>query len=392
MENESSQKHCPKCGKENPDDARFCNACGCELPYIRLDVKVSKSAIASFVCTLITLGCFVPGLVAAIDPQVLNPKSYMVQNVACLSILVGGIAVLLGIIALGLIKCGGGRLTGYGFAAIGLVIPPALIFVLALIGLVPLAATIDSRMVCGTNLSGLGKAMFNYANDYDDALPSAGGPNGRWVARLPWWAADNRKDAYGLSDPNAADRRASVSASLYLLVKYTEVTPQSFVCKGDCGIIEFNPADYCLVERKLSDLWDFGPNPPRHCSYSYHIPYGGYELTTACDPGMAVMADRNPWTDSPFKKARDFHAFDPDGSREAIKAGNATTHKTDVQNVLFLDCHVGAEKKAFCGINNDNIYTYWNGEDIRRGTPPKFGSQPVDRADSLLVNDPAIPK
>jgi len=59
---------------------------------------------------------------------------------------------------------------------------------------------------------------------------------------------------------------------------------------------------------------------------------------------------------------------------------------------LFLDFHVGQEKRSFCGLNDDNIYTSWNGEDIRRGTPPRLGSKPADRADSLLVNDPSIPK
>jgi len=392
MENESIQKRCPKCGKENTDDARYCNACGCVLPDIRLDVKVSKAAIASFVCALIALGCIVPGLVAAMDPRSFDPRSDVMDFVACMNLLAGGIAVILGVIALGLIVCGGGRLTGYGFAVIGVVTPPVLFFVLASIGVIPMAANIHPRMVCGTNLSRLGKAMLIYANDYDGALPSAGGPNARWVARSPWWAADNREDAYGLSDPNTNEGRASISASLYLLVKYAEVTPKSFVCKADFGTTEFNPADYGLDERKLNDLWDFGPNPPRHCSYSYHVPYGEYALTIFCDPGLAVAADRNPWMDSPFEKAREFSSFDPDDSKEAIKAGNAIAHKTEAQNVLFLDIHVSPEKHSFCGLNDDNIYTYWNGEDIRRGTPPKLGSKPADRGDSLLVNDPAIPE
>lgn len=392
MENENNQKRCPKCAKENPDGARFCNACGCELSYIRIDVKVSKSAIGSFVCAFIALGCFVPGLVAAIDPQVLNPESDMVQNIACVSILAGAIAVLLGIIALALIGSSGGRSTGYGFAAIGAAIPPILIGVLFLHNIGRWGPTISKGMVCGTNLSRLGKAMLIYANDYDDVLPSAGGPNGRWVARLPWWAADNSKDAYGLSDHKANQGRASISASLYLLVKYAEANPKSFICKEDYGTTEFKPVDYGIDDKKPIELWDFGPIPPKHCSYSYHVPYGGYPLTTSCDPGLAVAADRNPWMDSPFQQARDFQAFDPDGGKEAIKAGNAITHKADAQNVLFLDAHVGQEKRSFCGLNDDNIYTYWNGEDKRRGTPPKLGSKPADRTDSLLVNDPAIPK
>ena len=67
MENENNQKHCPKCGKENPNDARYCNACGCILPVRKLDVKVSKAAIVSFVCALVAVGFFVPVFVAAMD-------------------------------------------------------------------------------------------------------------------------------------------------------------------------------------------------------------------------------------------------------------------------------------------------------------------------------------
>jgi len=79
-------------------------------------------------------------------------------------------------------------------------------------------------------------------------------------------------------------------------------------------------------------------------------------------------------------------------SREAVKAGNTFGHQAEGQNVLFLDNHVNFEKNSFCGINDDNIYTSWDGQDIRRGVPPKLGSQPADRLDSLLVNDPPVPR
>ena len=36
--------------------------------------------------------------------------------------------------------------------------------------------SIAFRMTCGTNLSGLGKAMQIYANDYENQFPRAGGP------------------------------------------------------------------------------------------------------------------------------------------------------------------------------------------------------------------------
>ena len=102
---------------------------------------------------------------------------------------------------------------------------------------------------------------------------------------------------------------------------------------------------------------------------------------------MAVAADRNPWMDSTSASAKDISGFDPDGGKEMVKVGNAIAHQEDAQNVLFLDIHVGQEKKPFCGINDDNIYTSWDGGDIRIGTPPVIVSKPQDKLDSLLVHD-----
>ena len=86
-------------------------------------------------------------------------------------------------------------------------------------------------------------------------------------------------------------------------------------------------------------------------------------------------------------EAKDISLFVPEGGREAVKVGNANQHQEDGQNVLFLDSHVGFEKNPYAGINDDNIYTYWDGGDVRRGAPPVLGSTPQDRTDSLLVHD-----
>jgi hypothetical protein len=250
------------------------------------------------------------------------------------------------------------------------------------------------RMVCGTNLSGIGKAMLIYANDYDDELPRAGGRNSTWSGRIPQWLADNRFTAYGLS-ADGSGGQATISSSFYLLVKYAEVTPKSFVCKSDSGTTEFKPSNYGAGGRELIDLWDFGPEAVNHCSYSYHMPYGLYALTTSSEPGMAVAADRNPFIDSPAAEAQGkidlIAGFNPDGGREAINLGNANAHQEDGQNVLFMDSHVNFEKRPTCAINDDNIYTFWTdnteiGKQI--GALPLPGvSEPADRLDSLLVND-----
>ena len=283
-----------------------------------------------------------------------------------------------------------------GFTLVELLVVIAIIALLMGI-LMPALARVRQvafRMVCGTNLSGIGKAMLIYANDYDDELPRAGGRNSTWSGRIPQWLADNRFTAYGLS-ADGSGGQATISSSFYLLVKYAEVTPKSFVCKSDSGTTEFKPSNYGAGGRELIDLWDFGPEAVNHCSYSYHMPYGLYALTTSSEPGMAVAADRNPFIDSPAAEAQGkidlIAGFNPDGGREAINLGNANAHQEDGQNVLFMDSHVNFEKRPTCAINDDNIYTFWTdnteiGKQI--GALPLPGvSEPADRLDSLLVND-----
>ncbi len=252
------------------------------------------------------------------------------------------------------------------------------------------ARTKSIRFKCGKNLFDIGKAMQAYADDYDGEFPRAGGRNSIWSCRIPQWMADNRFKAFGLQ-ADGSQGEATITSSLYLLVKYTGVSPKSFVCPGDKGTNEFKPVDDGAGDRELTDLWDFGIEPLRHCSYSYHMPYGLYPLTTSSEPRMAVAADRNPWMDSPAAKAKHpslMAGVNPYGDRREIKIGNAIAHKEDGQNVLFMDGHVGFEKSAFCSMDDDNIYTFWDGGDIRRGGYPlPGGSEPMDRLDSFLVND-----
>ena len=239
-------------------------------------------------------------------------------------------AAVLGVVSLSRIGLHRGRLTGRGFAWAGVTAPVVqwLLFLIVILPATPRSTAF--RMTCGTNLSGIGKAMLIYANDYEDQLPRAGGLNSQWTGRVVDWTAPDRYRAYGVSRDGAGGQ-VSVSASLYLLVKYAEVTPKSFLCGAasretrEKGVTEFTQGTYRVPQKaaELIDFWDFGPNPPKHCSYSYHMVYGSPPLTVSASPEFAVAADRNPWMDSPSAKARDFSGSCPTFRRTTARPSRA---------------------------------------------------------------------
>jgi hypothetical protein len=250
----------------------------------------------------------------------------------------------------------------------------------------------DNIARCGGNLSAIGKAMAAYASDYNGALPVAGGRGTKWTGRLPDWSAGDRTRAFAL-DPSGSNGEATVSSSLYLLVRHMQLDPKSFVCPVDRGTCGFRLEEYGANSKGLTSLWDFGPDPGRHCSYACQMVYSPYKLTLEAEPAFAVAGDRNPWIDGPWRKAGTFSNFMPDltqfaGTSEQAMQGNALAHRELGQNVLFLDMHVTYEKRSYCGVADDNIYTSWERADKIRGKPPQLGSQPADANDSLLVNDP----
>jgi len=380
--------NCPKCGRQNHDYAQACIYCRSALsqdPDSRtdIDIKTSRLAVASSILGVLGLPCFF--IFGSREMQQVVAPLPLILAVVCYIAAVS--AVVLGIAALVCIEINYGRLTGRAFAAIGIAIPLVAFFFTAAHVSVARRGGTAYRLTCGTNLSGIGKAMLIYSNDYDDELPRAAGPNSKW-GPTPDWCADTRSAAYSLT--NDANGQASISANFYLLVRYVEVTPKSFICTHDRKTTEFIPAKYGVRNKDLIDLWDFGPDPSKHVSYAYHIPYGPYPLTASSDPAMAIAADRNPWLISPGANPRNFNAFDPNGPREAIKRGNTIPHQEDGQNVLFMDGRTSFEKSSACGLNNDNIYTSWSGSDIKKGTRPTLKSQPADPTDSLLVHDPPI--
>jgi prepilin-type N-terminal cleavage/methylation domain-containing protein len=296
-----------------------------------------------------------------------------------------------------------------GFTLVELLVVIAIIALLMGI-LMPALARVRQlafRMTCGSNLSGIGKAMLIYANDYDDELPRAGGRNSFWTSLGTGWVGLTRQLAYNITSTDGTGGNATISSCFYLLVKYAEVTPKSFICKGDSNTSEFTLASETQTAiSELTQAWDFGTNPQSHCSYTYQAPWGTYALTTSSEPGFAVASDRNPYIPSPGNTiAKTFNSLTDTtikfvgkvtpGNSACELYGNSIVHQEDGQEVMFLDGHVEFAKRAFCSLEDDNIYTVSDSADkgstwgVLPTVPTTAGGlQPRNRKDSVLVHDP----
>lgn len=275
-----------------------------------------------------------------------------------------------------------------GFTLIELLVVIAIIAMLMGI-LMPALARVREmarRLVCATNLSGIGKSMFLiYATDNDEQYPVAGDIGVGWSSNgyiLDWKGGSTpgnpvslRHLAYGIDD-------VTISSSLFLLVKYSDVTTKQFICKGDKGAEDFQYSTEYMASNMLDifEAWDFGAEPGRHCSYAYHMPYVGmvsgtevmFALKTESSPESPVCSDRNPYLDenatgNPVRTGY-LDGYDKKGEPPDVidgkyvdrdRTGNCAAHQRKGQNVLFNDSHVNFEQFPVVGIANDHIWKYW---------------------------------
>lgn len=307
-----------------------------------------------------------------------------------------------------------------GFTLIELLVVIAIIAMLLAILMPALTKVkkIAQRVVCGTNLKGLGTAQTVYAHDYNGQYTVQGGKTNSNLANtmgnlwqtlsLPW----TTPDAVGT---------VTVGSSLYMLVREADVSPKSFVCPSSNQTV-FDGVNTNVLD--LVQLWDFGGTPSQTVSYAYHMPYKGSDSTVTGNTGkkarfaadgqrsasFAVMGDRNPWFDSRLTPGTpeqgtytsvvallptvtdvtDWTSID----RYVLHAANSQPHDREGQNIVFADGSTRYENRPDSGSRNDNVYTTWGAvpptaETHYRsgtlGTPLGCFGKGMD--DSILVND-----
>jgi len=167
--------------------------------------KVCKLANASLLCLLASLACFSGGIFIV---ERLAPKaSNISDSIAVIGIILLLASPLLAVASLIRINYKNGTLAGRKRAGLSLVPPLIFIFLATIMPMMGSVHHLAQRLVCATNLKGLGTAFIVYANDYSDMFPTA---------------------------ENWCD----------LLYNEADVSPKSFLCKSSDSV--HGESDYCL--------------------------------------------------------------------------------------------------------------------------------------------------
>lgn len=222
---------------------------------------------------------------------------------------------------------------------------------------------LSKRLVCGSNLKGLGTTSRIYANDHGGNWPvppfdesfagridyrvSVGGGEGTLFSPS--------RNQPSVSGPDGT-RKLGVSRALWMLVRSGDITTKQFLCPTS-GDVE-------ILSEALDQYYDFKDRT--NLSYGYQVPFGAAATRAreGSDIRMVFAADKGPYKNSMIST--------PAAGLTALVLARgelipytpkewgpfqSANHPKEGQNVLYADGHTEFKRVPTIGVDGDNIYT-----------------------------------
>ncbi len=228
------------------------------------------------------------------------------------------------------------------------------------------ARELSKRLVCQSNIKGVGTSCKIYANDnqerwpippFDRKLPDIT-TNVRYFGDIDTGGngVGFRRWEESFSINPGESSQLSVTRSFWMLVRTGDVTVQQFICPSSSDSVD--PTE------NLELYYDF--ETYENVSYGYQVPFGPRDTRPreGMDARMIVIADKGPFyqrTNAPTWKDSQGQDILSDASPTEWKRYNSGNHggqgNGEGQNCLYADGHATFERKPIVGIDKDNIYT-----------------------------------
>lgn len=238
------------------------------------------------------------------------------------------------------------------------------------------ARELSKRLVCGSNIKGVGTSAKIYANENGEKWMIPGfrasvvgsGGNGikcykeqssptfpaNEIGEIGWerW---NQSQSETSTNPSGGSTAVSVTRAYWMLVRSGDVTVTQFNCPSSDG--ESDPTE------NLELYYDFVEY--KNISYGYQVPFGPRDTQPreGTDNRQVLAADKGPYytPTNPTWKNSEGEDITLNDSPKEWRSYNSPNHggrgAGEGQNCLFADGHTSFQRTPAVGIDNDNIYT-----------------------------------
>ncbi len=296
-----------------------------------------------------------------------------------------------------------------GVTLIELLVVISIIAILIGLLLPALAAAQESahRAACSANIHGLTQSMIAYAAGSNDTFPATPGEFGGMYINsslppghyMPGQSAQEVvNDWFNLNDGSAVYQPSTGSAisCLWLMVLMQYTKPAACICPSDpyalgpSLLYDSAPDTSQYAFGNFGNLGNGGSPGNRGRGESYSLAYPW--VAAPPDPANVIpMPAGSWWNTRAGSQSPVISDMAPDdfGSPSLGRAYRNTTllpgnsygnyvynsgnHDGDGENVGFADGHVAWETTPYCGMNHDNIFTYYttpySGSGISPGAP-----------------------